>query len=373
MKYLQGTFNKNMQLRKNQPIRCPTLNKLPLPPSGKTGWPWTEETPQLPDKMSDGRSWPRVSIVTPSLNQGQFIEETIRSVLLQGYPNLEYIIIDGNSTDNSVATIKKYEQWLTYWVSEPDRGQSHAINKGWEKSNGEILAWINADDIYCPCAIDAVKGRFCEKDDVALLCGAGKTFDVSGKMYLSKKESRVIDPYSMLKQSGGVPLQPSIFLRKRVLEEVGYLNTRLHYVMDWEYWIRIGLYYRPEQFVKTNRVLSHNRKWPETKTNTGWRRICQEHRYVFDTIFRRFPDDKELQRIRWKAYSASYRKHASLAIRNEETLEAIKSLFRAWCLSPLAYNPFREFSFLVSVIIGQEKASSLKKQLSNKIKRLSNR
>jgi glycosyltransferase involved in cell wall biosynthesis len=352
-------------------MRCPTLNELPPPPPGKTGWPWTEESPQLPDTMPDGHPWPRVSIVTPSLNQGQFIEETIRSVLLQGYPNLEYIIIDGGSTDNTVEIIQAYEGWISNWVSEKDRGQSDAINKGWKKSNGDILAWINADDIYCPGAVNAVVERFCEKDDVVLVCGAGQTFDVSGTILLSRKESRRIDPYAMLKQSGGVPMQPSVFLRRRVLDEVGHLNTQLHYVMDWEYWIRIGLHYRPEQLEKTNRILSNNREWPETKTNKGWRTICQEHRQVFDSVFRKFPDDSELQRIKRRAYSASYRKEASLASKNEGPLEAIKSLFRAWCLAPLAYNPAKELAFLVSVIIGQERVSRLKKRLSNKMNRLS--
>ena len=113
-----------------------TLKDLPAPPEGKTGWPWTEQSEPLPDRMPDGFDWPRFSIVTPSYNQEQFIEETIRSVLLQGYPNLEYIIIDGESKDKSVEIIKKYEQYLTYWTSEPDRSQSHAINKGWQKCTG---------------------------------------------------------------------------------------------------------------------------------------------------------------------------------------------------------------------------------------------
>ena len=344
-------------------MRCPNLNKLPPPTPGKTGWPWTEESPQLQNTLPNGHVWPCVTIVTPSLNQGQFIEETIRSVLLQGYPNLEYIIIDGGSTDNTIEIIKKYEPWLNHWVSEKDKGQSHAINKGWEKSSGDILAWINADDIYCPGAINAVVQIFCEKDDVVLVCGEGQTFDVSGKIYLYKKEPRIINPYTLLRKSGGVPIQPSVFLRRRVLGEVGNLNTRLHYVMDWEYWIRIGLHYSQKQFGKTKWVLSKNREWQETKTNRGWEKICIEHRQVFNSIFTEFPENKDLQRIKRKAYSASYRKQASLAKHNAKSIEAIKSLIYAWFLAPLAYNPFKEIFFLVSVIIGQRKYTELKQRL----------
>src|SRR5512140_3007798 len=134
-------------------MRCPTLSELPTSPPGKTGWPWTEESPQMTDALPDGLPWPCVSIVTPSYNQAQFIEETIRSVLLQGYPDLEYIIIDGGSMDSSVEIIRKYELWLAYWVSEKDSGQSHAINKGMKTATGEVVAWLNSDDTLTPDAL----------------------------------------------------------------------------------------------------------------------------------------------------------------------------------------------------------------------------
>src|SRR5690242_14163903 len=123
-------------------MRCPTLAKLPPPPPAKTGWPWTIDTSPLAPTRPDGSPWPRISIVTPSYNQGQFIEETIRSVLLQGYPDLEYFIIDGGSTDQSVEIIKQYEPWLTYWVSEKDSGQPHAISKGLAISSGDIFQFM---------------------------------------------------------------------------------------------------------------------------------------------------------------------------------------------------------------------------------------
>ena len=111
-------------------MRCPALTELPPPPPGRTGWPWTEPRPHLADTMPNGQPWPRISIVTPSYNQGQFLEETIRSVLLQGYPDVEYMVIDGGSTDGTLEIIKKYAPWFTYCVSEPIPGRAMPLIRG---------------------------------------------------------------------------------------------------------------------------------------------------------------------------------------------------------------------------------------------------
>ena len=140
-------------------MRCPRLLKLLPATEGKTGWPWTEETvPEEAEQISS--SLPSISIVTPSYNQAAFLEETIRSVLLQGYPNLEYIVMDGGSTDGSVEIIKKYEKHLTYWTSQKDAGASDAIRKGFERATGSILAYLNSDDLYLPGAIHHLINRF---------------------------------------------------------------------------------------------------------------------------------------------------------------------------------------------------------------------
>src|SRR5213596_338381 len=136
-------------------MRCPRLRELPPAPEGKTGWPWTEETfPEEADQTSS--SPPSISIVTPSYNQAKFLEATIRSVLDQGYPNLEYIVMDGGSTDGSLEIIRRYEKHLAGWVSEKDGGAADAIAKGFSRATGTILAYLNSDDLYLPGSLHAI-------------------------------------------------------------------------------------------------------------------------------------------------------------------------------------------------------------------------
>ena len=215
-------------------IKCPTLSELHLPPPGKTGWPWTVSTPQVPDTMVDGSAWPRVSIVTPSYNQGKFLEETIRSVLLQGYPNLEYIIIDGESTDGSVEIITKYEPWLTYWVSETDRGQSHAINKGFERATGEIFGWINSDDGYLPDTLFAVVENI--KENMNMVIGAAVERDLlSGKTQEIRK-CRTADEVIYLRKT---IIQPSTFWTADLWNKSGPLDEDYKFALDYELWLRM--------------------------------------------------------------------------------------------------------------------------------------
>ena len=132
---------------------------LPPAPAHCTGWPWTTHTTATP---ATELSWPRISIVTPSYNQGHYLEETIRSVLLQGYPNLEYIVIDGGSQDNSLEIIQKYQPWIAYWHSQPDRGQADALNQGFARATGEICAYLNSDDLFLPNTLFSVAIAFAQ-------------------------------------------------------------------------------------------------------------------------------------------------------------------------------------------------------------------
>jgi glycosyltransferase involved in cell wall biosynthesis len=218
---------------KTFPMRCPALKELPSPPPGKTGWPWTVETPQLPPARPDGLLWPRISVITPSYNQGRFIEDTIRSVLLQGYPDLEYMIIDGGSSDETVSIIKKYESWLRYWVSEKDGGQPNAINKGLRKATGEIFNWINSDDLLVPSALEII-GTAARTDQV--IAGSVINFGVDGRTLI---RNRNLTPRALvISEIGTCFHQPGVWLPLKGVFEAGGIDESLEYAFDFELIIR---------------------------------------------------------------------------------------------------------------------------------------
>jgi len=222
-----------------------SLISFPNPPKGKKVWPWTFNTKKFNNIDKKNSSYPKITIVTPSYNQGEFIEETIRSVLFQEYPNLEYIIIDGCSSDNSLEIIKKYENWLTYWISEKDRGQSDAINKGFKRASGDILGWLNSDDYYTPGSLLKVGKFFKDNQECNFLTGDGE-FSYSNKKNI-KIKANSYNFTDLLYYP-----QPSVFFSKDAFFEVGGLNESLNYSMDLELWIKLSslyqLYYLPITF-----------------------------------------------------------------------------------------------------------------------------
>jgi glycosyltransferase involved in cell wall biosynthesis len=205
-----------------------------------------------------------VSIVTPSYNQGDFLEETIRSVLLQGYPELEYIIVDGGSTDQSVPIIRKYEQWLTHWVSEKDRGQADAISKGLRLATGEIGAWLNSDDVYQPGALQQVAGKFKETPHPDV---------VYGNLYLTDEGSRFIDE---IRKTRFLKLgflygaffihQPASFWRISMLRDIGGVDSDFTFEMDTDLLFRFVRAKARFTFVRA--FLAAFRLHPSSKTST---------------------------------------------------------------------------------------------------------
>ncbi len=224
--------------RAKSSMPCPGLKDLPAPPSGKVGWPWTEDI-SSPDSTKSGCAWPRITIVTPSFNQGCFLEETIRSVLLQGYPNLEYILMDGGSGDNSVEIIKKYAEWLSYWTSEPDGGQSAAINRGLKLGTGFFAGWINSDDLLHRDALLSQVSRhgLSEKTIYAGIC----TYVNSAGARQSAHQGRVhsLEDLARIRsvwRSGGQIVQPEVLFPRQLFIDVGGLDPGNHRTMDYELW-----------------------------------------------------------------------------------------------------------------------------------------
>lgn len=211
-------------------MRSPSLSDLPPPPPGKTGWPWTEECPQLPDLRADGTLWPRISIVTPSYNQGEFIEETIRSILLQGYPDIEYHILDGASTDDSAVIIRKYEAWLASWRSEKDGGQAAAINTALELATGVWFQNINSDDVLNPFALARV-GEAPMR--AAFLYGDVLEFSEHHLHLVRNTPPSVRDLIRPIYRSPAAAWhQPGVFLKREHMLALGGYDPSFGYVFD---------------------------------------------------------------------------------------------------------------------------------------------
>ena len=202
-------------------------------------------------------------MVTPSYNQGQFIEDTIQSVLTQDYPHIEYIVMDGGSTDSTLEILRKYEGRLK-WISESDRGQSHALNKGFKMAKGTIICWLNSDDLFLPGCISSAVKAFEHNPAAGLVYGEGYNMDADGGNRVSCNV-QPLDLWRLIHRRNLIT-QPSAFFKKEVLEAVGYIKEDLHYTMDWDLWIRIAMRY-PAEFVRE--FWSEAREYPENKVNTG--------------------------------------------------------------------------------------------------------
>ncbi len=259
-----------------------TIENLPAPPLEKSGWPWTEVNQHLPKQLSDDSEWPKISVVTPSYNQAQFIEETIRSVLLQNYPNLEYIIIDGSSTDKSVEIIRKYEKYITCWVSEKDRGQSHAINKGFAKSSGDILCWINSDDLLKPGALKFVARSFPDISIPSWLIGSSEIIDSTGKsIKLRTPENVALERALMWNENWFA--QQSTFWTRPMWNAVSKIDESLHYAMDFALWLKMFEVAKP---LLTTELLSYYRYQENAKCLTQPAKALEEVKAILWQYFK---------------------------------------------------------------------------------------
>lgn len=213
----------------------------------------------------------KISVITPSFNQAQFLEKTILSVLNQRYSDFKYIIIDGGSIDGSVEIIRKYEKYLTYWVSEKDKGQSHAINKGFGLATGDIVGWINSDDYYEPDCFSSVVEAFKKDQNIGIVYGDNNLVDENND-FLGVYTVRGISVKKLLNGNPNV-VQPGSFYRRLFLDTVGLLDESLHYVMDYELWLRLG---QVSTIYRIPKVLANFRWHPKSKTKSQKISVCRE-------------------------------------------------------------------------------------------------
>jgi glycosyltransferase involved in cell wall biosynthesis len=252
----------------------------------------------------DSEKWPQFSIVTPSFNQARFLEQTIRSVLEQDYPNIEYLIIDGGSTDGSVEIIRQYADRLAYWVSEHDRGQAHAINKGFDRASGDILCWINSDDYFFPGIFRQVAEVFAASGPATLVYGECLMFDADRGW---SKLRRPVSPFDLfLFRTMMFFDQPSCFWTRDLWLKVGPLDETLHYTFDWDWFIRAA---ERGSFKYIPLLASAYRIHQDQKTGSGGGVRRQEIRQIVDRYadnrsreIYRAVDEKiipTLDRLRW--------------------------------------------------------------------------
>lgn len=219
---------------------------------------------------------PKISIITPSFNQGQYLEQTIDSVLSQQYPNLEYIIIDGGSTDNSVEIIKQYEKYLSFWVSEKDKGQSDAINKGLRLITGEIINWLNSDDYYEPNTLEIIAEGF-KDPKISVVCGKSRLFKDNGETAYYSQGTDVYHD-NLAKTIGWARMdQPETFFRKSAVDRMGLLDVRLHYLMDRDWWLKYLFLFGLEGIKEIPDVLVNFRLHNNSKTVSQLPKFQVEH------------------------------------------------------------------------------------------------
>ena len=214
---------------------------------------------------------PLVSIVTPSYNQAKFLGKTIESVLTQSYPNIEYLLVDGGSQDNSVDIIQNYQDRITWWVSEPDQGQTDAINKGFTRANGEIFAWINSDDTYALNAVSEAVDFLQSHPDVGLVYGDANFIDSKGSV-IGKFNAKQTS-YKRLRRGGVYIPQQAAFWKGKLWQQVGPLDPQIYFAMDYDLWIRLARItkirytsqlwanFRLHEGAKT--IFADDRCWPE--------------------------------------------------------------------------------------------------------------
>ena len=274
--------------------------------------------------MTDGL--PLVSIVTPSYNKGPFIEETILSIRNQTYPRIEHIVVDGGSTDETLAVVRRYEDRLT-WISEPDTGQSNAINKGWRMTRGDILAFLNADDTYMPDSVQTAVDFLTANQGVDMVYGDAEFIDEQGSI-TQHYYAGDFDLLRLLRSDNHIP-QPSVFLRRNVLDTVGYIDEDLHLAMDLDYWIRISVKHR---VARVPRTLATMRMYPDAKFVAQYYKAVDECLRILRKFFSNADLPPDVRKMKPAAFGGVHMRGSvdlyTAGQRGKSMMHAIRAILR---------------------------------------------
>lgn len=268
---------------------------------------------------------PLVTIVTPSLNQGRFIRRTIESVLSQDYPNVEYWVFDGGSSDETLDILRSYGERIK-WVSEPDRGQAHAVNKGWLRAQGEILSWLNADDVLKPDAVTIIIATF--QTDARLATVYGQcTFIDEDDNELGFYETQPYSYRNLVTGADDFLPQPATFVRKDMASEVGFLNEEFQYVMDFDFWLRLGMHH-PMVFLDT--PVASLRIHQSSKTGSIIYKFAPELVQVYEKLFANSDFPVQLRAKEDIAWFNLYHRAASYSFWGGKPTQALTYLRQGW-------------------------------------------
>lgn len=304
---------------------------------------------------------PLVSIVTPSFNQARFLEATIQSVLAQDYPRIEYIVIDGASTDDSVEIIKKYESRLVYWVSEKDNGQADAINKGFARAKGEIITWLNSDDYYLPNAIYAAMKVFEESPDVVMVYGDMLAVDEHGKTINALKYKQLSLEDLLCFQIIG---QPAVFFRREAYEKAGGLDTNFHFLLDHHLWIRVA---QQGKILHIPQTWAAARYHAEAKNRAKAAEFGREAFRILDWVKSQPELASVISGVEKRARASAHRVDARYLLDGGQSLSALK----AWMHALLIHPPtaLARLNIFVSALLNLSGLSALRQFVLRRRKR----
>lgn len=286
--------------------------------------------------MSESRldEFPRVSIITPSFNQAAYLEQTILSVLGQDYPNLEYIVVDGGSTDGSQVVIQKYADRLAWWVSEKDSGQAEAVNKGLQRASGEIVGWLNSDDLYLPGAVAGAVTAMRTYPQAGLIFSDVESIDAQGQrinvMRFDDWDLRDLMAFHIISE-------PGVFMRRTALEQAGYLDLTYHYLLDHQLWLRLGLI-APIRYVPGAR-------WAAARFHPGAKNVAQAAAFgaeayrIAEWMETQPAFQPHLEQIRKRVWAGAHRLNAFYLLDGGQPRAALRAYWKALAQYPPVVLP----------------------------------